>query len=128
METQEAEREPEQEPELQELLWKKIKKEPKRRGSTSAYKPPQPEVTGKRKSKYSAQFYDINDLRFVKCKYCSKLIRASSKNGTTALKNHLERCKKYPINLDKRRNLIHFVTRIVVNEDGSVQIISIPKC
>lgn len=128
MKTQKTEQEQEQELELQEVQWKKIKKEPKRRGSISAYKPPQPEVSGKRKSKYWAHFYDINDLGFVKCKYCSNLIRASSKKGTSAFKNHLERCKKYPTNLDMRQKLIDFDTRIVVNEDGSVPIVSIPKC
>jgi len=66
------------------------------------------------------------DEGIVKCKYCSKLIRASSKNETSALKNHLERCKKYPANLDRRQKLIDFDTRTIINEDGSVQTVSVP--
>jgi len=44
-----------------------------------------------------------------------------SKKGTSALKNHLDRCKKYPTNLNKRQNFIDVDTRTIVNEDGSVQ-------
>ncbi|KAJ8441437.1 hypothetical protein Cgig2_023623 [Carnegiea gigantea] len=48
METHEIEQEQELELELEEVLRNKIKKELKRRGSTSACKPPQPEVSGLR--------------------------------------------------------------------------------
>jgi len=73
---------------------KKIKKEHKRQGSSNASKLPRPEVSGtKRKSKYWAHFVDTVDEGLVKCKYYSKLISASSKNGTSALKNHLESVK-----------------------------------
>jgi len=40
-------------------------------------------------------------------KYYSKLIRVSSRNGTSALKNHFD--KKYLVNLDKRQKLSDFI-------------------
>ncbi|KAJ8451659.1 hypothetical protein Cgig2_018293 [Carnegiea gigantea] len=97
MEMEEEEEEPEldPEPEEQEVLRKKIKTEHKKQRSTSAAKPPQPSVSGtRRKSKYWSHFHRTTDPGAVKCKYCGKLIRASSRNGTSALKNHLDRCKK----------------------------------
>lgn len=45
METQGTEQEEEPELELEEVLQKKIKKEPKRQGSTSACEAPQPEAS-----------------------------------------------------------------------------------
>ncbi|KAJ8443400.1 hypothetical protein Cgig2_018833 [Carnegiea gigantea] len=102
MEEEEEELELDPEPEEQEVLRKKIKTEHKKQRSTSAAKPPQPSVSGtRRKSKYWSHFHRTTDPGAVKCKYCGKLIRASSRNGTSALKNHLDRCKKYPANLDK---------------------------
>jgi len=126
MEIEDVDSEEEQDPQVQR---KKIKKEHGKRGSSRASMPPRPEVSGsRRKSKYWAHFSDTVEEGIVKCKYCSKFIRASSKNETSALKNHLERCKKYPANLDRKQKLIDFDTRTIVNEDGSVQTVSVPKC
>ena len=131
-ESEETDREIEElkpESEQQEVLRKKIKKEHRKQRTTTSCKPPRPDVSGtKRKSEYWAHFHDTTNARVVKCKYCGKLIRASSKNETSALKNHLERCKKYPANLDKRQKFIDFDTKTIVNEDGSVQTVSVPKC
>ena len=91
MEVEDVDTEEEQGSQVQR---KKIKKEHGKRGGSSASKPPRPQVSStKRKSKYWGHFSDTVDEGIVKCKYCNKLIRASSKNGTSALKNHLERCK-----------------------------------
>jgi len=77
MEIEDVDTEQDQEPQMQ---CKKIKKEPRRRGSSNASKPSRQEVSDiKRKSKYRAHFVDTVDEGVVKCKYCSKLIRASSK-------------------------------------------------
>ena len=131
MEEEEEEPEPDPEPEQQEVLRKKIKTEHTKLRSTKTIRPPQPSVSGsrtRRTSKYWSHFHRTTDPGVVKCKYCGKLIRASSRNGTSALKNHLDRCKKYPANLDKMQKLIDFDTKTIVNEDGSVQTVSIPKC
>ena len=127
MEEIEEEEEPklDPEPEQQEVVRKKIKKQ----GTVRAAEPPQPSVSSsRRKSKYWSHFHCTTDPGAVKCKYYSKLIRASSRNGTSALKNHLDRCKKYPANLDKMQKLIDFDTKTIVNEDGSIKIVSVPKC
>ncbi|KAL8161515.1 LOW QUALITY PROTEIN: hypothetical protein V2J09_013004 [Rumex salicifolius] len=42
----------------------------------------------------------------AKCKYCSTLIGCLPKNGTTCLKNHVQRCKKFPANLDRTQKMI----------------------
>jgi len=84
MEIEEEEPELDPEPEQQEVLRKKIKTEHKKQRSTSVAKSPQPSVSGtRRKSKYWSHFLRTTDLGAVKCKYCSKLIRASSRNGTS---------------------------------------------
>ena len=86
----EEEPEPEPEPEQQEVLQKKIKKEHRKQGTTTAGKPPRLGVSDtERKSKYWAHFHDTTNVGVIKCKYCSKLIRASSRNGTSVFKNHL---------------------------------------
>ncbi|KAL8140484.1 hypothetical protein V2J09_006505 [Rumex salicifolius] len=55
--------------------------------------------TGKRKrSPYWAHFDKIlkDGLQKAVCKYCSRHIGCDPKSGTSALKNHIERCKEYP--------------------------------
>ncbi|GAB2281864.1 hypothetical protein Dimus_016426 [Dionaea muscipula] len=53
--------------------------------------------------KYGSEFWNhfmqtkLNEVVMkAKCKYCSKVIKAESKNGTTALKDHYKYCKKKP--------------------------------
>ncbi|KAE8690247.1 hypothetical protein F3Y22_tig00110904pilonHSYRG00114 [Hibiscus syriacus] len=83
----------------------------------------------KRKSKWWSHFsVDEEDPTFASCKYCQKLIGCKTKNGTTPLANHISRCKKYPPNLDKKQKLIDFESETLVNEDGSTEIVSVPKC
>ncbi|KAK9000424.1 hypothetical protein V6N11_080924 [Hibiscus sabdariffa] len=80
---------------------------------------------GKRKktSKWWAHFsIDEEDTDYASCKYCQHRIGCSTKNGTTPLANHINRCKKYPPNLDKKQKLIDFETKTLVNEDGTTEI------
>ena len=61
------ETEPKLEPEQQEVLWKQIIKEHKKRGSAGACKPPWPDVSGtKRKPKHWAHFHDTTDPGVIK--------------------------------------------------------------
>ena len=44
---------------------------------------------------------DPSDKTVASCDYSTKKLKCLSKNGTTSLRNHLLRCKKYPYNADK---------------------------
>lgn len=63
----------------------------------------------------------------AKCIYCSALIGCASKQGTTPLKNHVERCKSYPPNIDRKQKMIDFESKTIVKEDGSTEIVNAPK-
>ncbi|KAM0964044.1 hypothetical protein ACFX2I_022930 [Malus domestica] len=45
----------------------------------------------------------------AQCTYCKKIFACSSINGTTALKRHTEKCKKYPYKGDKKQQLLSFI-------------------
>ncbi|GAB2282791.1 hypothetical protein Dimus_017326 [Dionaea muscipula] len=56
-------------------------------------------IGGKYRSEFWNYFLQIKLNGVVvkaKCKYCSKVLKAESKNGTTALKDHYKHCKKKP--------------------------------
>ncbi|GAB2287669.1 hypothetical protein Dimus_022036 [Dionaea muscipula] len=56
-------------------------------------------IGGKYRSEFWNHFLQIKLNGVVvkaKCKYCSKVLKAESKNGTTALKDHYKHCKKKP--------------------------------
>ena len=44
------------------------------------------------------------------------------------MKNHLQRCKKYPANVDQKQKLLSFQTKRVVKEDGSIEHVYVPSC
>ncbi|KAM1217932.1 hypothetical protein PS1_045592 [Malus domestica] len=44
----------------------------------------------------------------AQCTYCKKIFACSSTNGTTTLKRHTEKCKKYPYKGDKKQQLLSF--------------------
>ncbi|XP_070002048.1 uncharacterized protein [Nicotiana sylvestris] len=55
--------------------------------------------------------FEVNGVGKVQCRYCKQAYAAnSSKNGTTGLKNHLLRCKEYPLNIakDNSQTLLNF--------------------
>ncbi|KAJ9553289.1 hypothetical protein OSB04_017334, partial [Centaurea solstitialis] len=56
---------------------------------------------------------DPNDETYSACDYCTQ-----SKNGTTSLRNHLARCKKYPYNMDKKQKLLIFQSQSSVQDSG----------
>nr|XP_016502470.1 PREDICTED: uncharacterized protein LOC107820662 [Nicotiana tabacum] len=55
--------------------------------------------------------FEVNGVGKARCRYCKQAYVAnSSKNGTTGLKNHLLRCKEYPLNItqDNSQTKINF--------------------
>ena len=76
------------------------------RGKAST--PPIPNVSTssasgkKRRSIYWKHYDETNVEREIKCKYCKQLLHVCSKNGTSVMKNHLQRRKKYPANVDQK--------------------------
>ncbi|KAL2902339.1 Zinc finger BED domain-containing protein RICESLEEPER 3 [Bienertia sinuspersici] len=97
-------------------------------------KPPlPPKVSAPRqrqkKSIYWNHYYvDEDTPNVAKCKYCGAVIGCESKKGTSPLKNHIERCKKYQPNLDKKQKLIEFEPKIIKKEDGTTECVNVPMC
>lgn len=61
---------------------------------------------------------DPSDHMFASCDYCTQKLKCPSKNGTTSLRNHLARCKKYPYNVDKKQKLLIFQSQSSVQDTG----------
>ena len=119
---------------VEEVAPAKMKKGSSKEANSSgskATKPPRPNICStstlgkKRKSIYWDHYDEINVEREVECKYCEKLLHVCAKNGTSVMKNHLQRCKKYPANLDQKQKLISFQTKRVVKEDGSIEHVNV---
>ncbi|XP_070004974.1 zinc finger BED domain-containing protein DAYSLEEPER-like [Nicotiana sylvestris] len=65
--------------------------------------------------------FEVNRIGKARCKYCKQAYTAnSSKNRITGLKNHLLRCKEYPLNIvkDKSQTKINFQS--FQNDEGSL--------
>ncbi|WOL00412.1 hypothetical protein Cni_G09125 [Canna indica] len=80
---------------------------PSTQGGTSKSK-----VRGKRKSCVWDHFDKIeckdNSDQRATCKYCEKSLACSTSSGTSCLSNHLNRCKKYPTNVEKSQRTLTF--------------------
>ena len=122
---------------IEEVAPEKVKRVSSKDANSSgskATKPPKPTVSStsssgkKRKSIYWEHYDETNVDGEVECKYCEKLLHICSKNGTSIMKNHLQRCKKYPANLDKKQKLLSFQTKRVVKEDGSIDHVTVSSC
>ncbi|XP_076937149.1 zinc finger BED domain-containing protein RICESLEEPER 3-like [Bidens hawaiensis] len=68
---------------------------------------------------------DIPDK--AECKYCHKKIGCASKSGTTPLRNHINVCKEYPANKDKKQKLLNLESKTRISDDCSVETVTIPK-
>ncbi|GAB4844255.1 hypothetical protein Ancab_037619 [Ancistrocladus abbreviatus] len=53
----------------------------------------------------------------AQCKYCNAILGADPAKGTSCLKNHIDRCKKYPANIELAQRKLAFQARFSV--DGS---------
>ncbi|KAL8170406.1 hypothetical protein V2J09_022210 [Rumex salicifolius] len=63
----------------------------------------------------------------AKCKYCSTLIGCLPKNVTTCLKNHVQRCKKFPANLDRTQKMIELDAEAIEGDNGMIGRIAVPS-
>ena len=116
---------------VKEVEKESFPKSKKRKGSPSSLpnkeKPPLPPNVstsreGKKTSPYWAH-YDVDAVNpnVARCKYCNASIGCESRKGTTPLKNHVERCKKIPPNMDRKQKLIQFESKIIKKEDGTTK-------
>ncbi|KAJ8420649.1 LOW QUALITY PROTEIN: hypothetical protein Cgig2_008475 [Carnegiea gigantea] len=86
-------------------------------------------ASGKRRKSIYWKHYDETSVEGeIECKYCEQLLHVCSKNGTSVLKNHLQKCKKYPANVDQKQKLFSFQMKRVVKEDGSIEHMNVPSC
>lgn len=107
----------------------------KRIGTSTVGKPPLPSEASsfpsrhnkKKTSKWWTYYEDTSDPDVAKCLYCGALIGCKGSNGTTPLKNHVERCKKLPANIDRKQALIEFDPKTRVNDDGTTEVVNVPK-
>ncbi|GAB4846293.1 hypothetical protein Ancab_025294 [Ancistrocladus abbreviatus] len=53
----------------------------------------------------------------AQCKYCNDILSADPAKGTSCLKNHIDRCKKYPANIELAQRKLALQARFSV--DGS---------
>nr|XP_016447961.1 PREDICTED: uncharacterized protein LOC107773024 [Nicotiana tabacum] len=65
--------------------------------------------------------FEVNGVGKARCRYCKQAYVAnSSKNGTTGLKNHLLRCKEYPLNIAKDNSQTKINFQSCQNDEGSI--------
>nr|XP_009629462.1 zinc finger BED domain-containing protein RICESLEEPER 3-like [Nicotiana tomentosiformis] len=70
--------------------------------------------------KYFDKFQE-NGIGKARCKYCKQAYAAnSSKNRTTRLRSHLNRCKEYPPNIDKDNTQTRINLQSCQNYRGSL--------
>ena len=103
-------------------------KPPRHPTSSSSADPLSSSTSGKRK-KYSPNwdhFDEIPGTDFAKCKYCDARFGCATANGTTPLKNHTLRCKKYPANIDKKQKLMDIERKTVIGPNRVVEFVSVP--
>ncbi|KMS98514.1 hypothetical protein BVRB_4g092070 [Beta vulgaris subsp. vulgaris] len=86
-----------------------------------------PTAFRKKTSIYWGHYNKTNEPNSVECKYCKTHIAASSANGTSGMKNHTLRCKKFPARLDKKQRMLDFESQTIVNEHGIAETVSVPK-
>ncbi|KAJ0915548.1 putative transcription factor/ chromatin remodeling BED-type(Zn) family [Helianthus annuus] len=81
----------------------------------------------KKRSSWWQHYTDSDVPDKAECIYCHKLIGCSSKGGTTPLRNHINACKDYPPNIDKKQKLLDLESKTHVSDDGSVETVTVPK-
>ncbi|KAK8561977.1 hypothetical protein V6N12_049032 [Hibiscus sabdariffa] len=53
----------------------------------------------------------------VECNYCGKCIAYKPSYGTSGMKNHIARCKRFPANLNRKQKLIDFESKTITSPD-----------
>ncbi|KAK8972460.1 hypothetical protein V6N11_070835 [Hibiscus sabdariffa] len=64
----------------------------------------------------------------VECNYCGKFITYKPSYGTSGMKNHIARCKRFPANLNRKQKLVDFESRTITSPGGTSKIVQVPTC
>ncbi|XP_074282435.1 zinc finger BED domain-containing protein RICESLEEPER 3-like [Silene latifolia] len=80
----------------------------------------------KNRSPYWDHFEKIGNGETASCIYCHDIINCKSNNGTSTMSGHLKKCPSVPANVDIKQKLLNFETTTIVNEDGSIENVSVP--
>ncbi|KAK8505132.1 hypothetical protein V6N12_066663 [Hibiscus sabdariffa] len=51
----------------------------------------------------------------VECNYCGKCIAYKPSYGTSGMKNHIARCKRFPANLNRKQKLVDFESKTITS-------------
>ncbi|KAJ0554149.1 putative transcription factor/ chromatin remodeling BED-type(Zn) family [Helianthus annuus] len=81
----------------------------------------------KKRTAWWQRFTDCDIPDKAECIYCHKLIGCGSKSGTTPLRNHINVCKDYPANIDKKQKLLDLESKTQISDDGSVETVTVLK-
>ncbi|KAK8556502.1 hypothetical protein V6N12_002901 [Hibiscus sabdariffa] len=64
----------------------------------------------------------------VKCNYLGKCIAYKPSNGTSGMRNHIARCKRFPANLNRKHKLVDFESKITTSPCGTSKTVQVPTC
>ncbi|KAK8716299.1 hypothetical protein V6N13_043614 [Hibiscus sabdariffa] len=64
----------------------------------------------------------------VECNYCGKCIAYKPSYGTSGMKNHIARCKRFPANLNRKQKLVNFESKTITSPGGTSKIVQVPTC
>ncbi|KAK8976572.1 hypothetical protein V6N11_049229 [Hibiscus sabdariffa] len=59
----------------------------------------------------------------VECNYCGKCIAYKPSYGTSGMKNHIARCKRFPANLNRKQKLVDFESKTITSPGGTSKIV-----
>ncbi|KAK8562275.1 hypothetical protein V6N12_010359 [Hibiscus sabdariffa] len=62
----------------------------------------------------------------VECNYCGKCIAYKPSYGTSGMKNHIARCKRFPANLNRKQKLVDFESKTITSPGGTSKIVQGP--
>ncbi|KAH9604933.1 hypothetical protein KSS87_022521 [Heliosperma pusillum] len=84
----------------------------------------EPHQKGKKCSWLWAHFtkFEIGKDERAQCHYCPNHVSGGSKSGTTVMKNHLDRCRMYPPNVDKAQKLISLQSDLTGGDCGDTSV------
>ncbi|KAK8557817.1 hypothetical protein V6N13_008201 [Hibiscus sabdariffa] len=80
---------------------------------------------------YFKEFSDSNneaksEKDVVECNYYGKCIAYKPSYGTSGMKNHIARCKRFPANLNRKQKLVNFESKTITSPGGTSKIVQVP--
>ncbi|KAL4367977.1 hypothetical protein GQ457_05G008170 [Hibiscus cannabinus] len=60
------------------------------------------------------------------CNYCGKCIAYKPSYGTSGMKNHIARCKRFPANLNRKQKLFNFKSKTITSPGDTSKIVQVP--